>query len=40
MDLQQRWKVKFKSQFGPSDGAIVLCWQEEMEVVRLLFTAG
>lgn len=32
--------MEFKGQFGPSDGVIVLCWQEEMEAVRLLFTAG
>lgn len=32
--------AEFKSPFGPSDGAIVLCWKEETEVVKLRFTAA
>lgn len=32
--------AEFKGPFGPSDGAIVLCWKEETEVVKLRFTAA
>lgn len=32
--------AEFKSPFGPSDGAIVLCWKEETEVAKLRFTAA
>lgn len=31
--------AEFKSPFGPSGGAIVLCWKEETEVVKVRFTA-
>lgn len=31
--------AEFKSPFGPSDGAIVLCVKEETEPVKLRFTA-
>lgn len=32
--------AEFKSPFGPSDGAIVLCVKEETDVVKLGFTAA
>lgn len=32
--------AELKSPFGSSDGAIVLCWKEETEVLRLLLTAA